>query len=29
MPNPITTKANPYAPTNAPAITDFFPFFKF
>jgi phospholipase C len=29
MPNPITTKANPYAPTNAPAITDFMPFFRF
>jgi phospholipase C len=29
LPNPIATKGNPYVPVNEPAITDFFPFFKF
>jgi phospholipase C len=29
LPTPITTSDNPYAPVNAPAITDFFPFFHF
>jgi acid phosphatase len=29
LPNPVTTEANPYAPTNMPALTDLFDMFDF
>ncbi|MGH7067326.1 MAG: alkaline phosphatase family protein, partial [Acetobacteraceae bacterium] len=29
LPNPVATAANPYVPTNSPAIDDLMDFFKF